>query len=73
MDPMLGDGKGWGVVTVHAGMLVERSSIMLTSHGAHLECAVVVVKLALEGGCMHISTARTCFSVEDDLQDVRLT
>ena len=35
LDPMLGDGKGWGVVTVHAGMLVERSSIVLASHGVH--------------------------------------
>ena len=33
----LGDSKGWDVV--YARMLVERDSIMFTSHGAHLGCA----------------------------------
>ena len=61
------------MVAVHAGLAVERKSVVFASLGTHLGGTTEEGLLAFEGGVMCISAARAHFGVEDDLQDVRGT
>ena len=49
----------------------SRKSIMFTSAGAHLGCAVEEDQLTLEGGFVHASAAGAGAGIRDDFQDVR--
>ena len=61
------------VVAVHAGLTVERNSVVLASLGTYLGGTNEEGQLAFKGGVMWMSATRASVGVRDDLQVVRGT
>ena len=58
------------MVTVYTGRLVERKSIMFTSLGAYLGCAIKRSACTGRRLCVHVSAARAGTGIRDDFQDL---